>query len=522
MRSLKIFFVLNCFLAININFLYCQLWSEPENIYENIMLSPLELSVSSDIYSNFYFAFTQRVKNSSQKDTLYYFIQHGNSISDIFSFERSMHILDINLSVGNQEAFLMWGEGSDPNKGIISAYFTQISENGWKEPVLVQSFDTSQTKPTHINLAPLANSNFIVYWQIDNPSGIWFLYKENDSFGTPFLPFPEYSENLKTGAAGLSFYPNIVTKGNGKIYVSFSGVSSNNIYEGRLLYAENFFINKDWNNTIAIIDKSLTESYHFPQIAVTDEDIRYVIWSFDKNSDYWPDEIAYSYSYDGLNWSHPIMITHDIGDFTSDLYIQPDQSGRINIIWQHWTPNENGILRNKYYYATINRDSISYFGELPFMNYAHSPHSLNFIINNNNAHIFWVEFINKPTSKNYKGVVIKHVWRQLPTSVKKNMTKFHKNFHSFVMIKSFPNPFNYFTIIKYQLYRQSQYVKLSIFNTLGENVKVLIEKIQDRGTYSIIWKGNDSYGNSLPSGIYFLMVEINGKIAEIKKVIYLK
>jgi len=70
----------------------------------------------------------------------------------------------------------------------------------------------------------------------------------------------------------------------------------------------------------------------------------------------------------------------------------------------------------------------------------------------------------------------------------------------FVLFQNYPNPFNPSTSIKYGLSSQS-YVRLEIYNVLGEKIVTLIDAEQPANYYSIEWKAD------VPSGMYFYRLE---------------
>lgn len=87
--------------------------------------------------------------------------------------------------------------------------------------------------------------------------------------------------------------------------------------------------------------------------------------------------------------------------------------------------------------------------------------------------------------------------------------------------QNFPNPFNPNTRIPYSIYKKS-WVKLTIFNILGQRISTLIDKEQDVGYYQPefdIAKTNN--GVELPSGVYFYRLEIAG-VSITKKFLVLK
>lgn len=67
--------------------------------------------------------------------------------------------------------------------------------------------------------------------------------------------------------------------------------------------------------------------------------------------------------------------------------------------------------------------------------------------------------------------------------------------------QNYPNPFNPSTTIEYAL-PQKAYVKLEVFNLLGEKVGVLADGLQEAATYSVVF---DAVG--LPSGVYFYRMQ---------------
>jgi hypothetical protein len=85
----------------------------------------------------------------------------------------------------------------------------------------------------------------------------------------------------------------------------------------------------------------------------------------------------------------------------------------------------------------------------------------------------------------------------------------------FVLSQNFPNPFNPSTTIKFSL-PPSGYAALKIYNALGEEVAVLLNKELQTGTYEVEWNATD-----FPSGIYFYQLKTE-ELVESKKMVLLK
>jgi flagellar hook assembly protein FlgD len=66
----------------------------------------------------------------------------------------------------------------------------------------------------------------------------------------------------------------------------------------------------------------------------------------------------------------------------------------------------------------------------------------------------------------------------------------------FVLWQNYPNPFNSSTTIIYEL-PVANYVRLEVFNLMGEKVKTLIDGTQKAGQGSVFWDAS-----AVSSGIY--------------------
>ncbi len=82
--------------------------------------------------------------------------------------------------------------------------------------------------------------------------------------------------------------------------------------------------------------------------------------------------------------------------------------------------------------------------------------------------------------------------------------------------QNYPNPFNPTTQIDYQVPKKS-FVKLVLFNILGQEIRTLIQTQQSSGNYSILLDAED-----LSSGIYFYSLIVEGKLIDSKKLILMK
>jgi len=90
----------------------------------------------------------------------------------------------------------------------------------------------------------------------------------------------------------------------------------------------------------------------------------------------------------------------------------------------------------------------------------------------------------------------------------------------FALAQNYPNPFNMETMISYDLAKDAN-VSLVIYNTLGQEVRTLVNEAQVAGTYNIRWDGRDNLGRDVAAGVYFYRLNTGGH-EFIKKMVLLK
>jgi|GEM_PF-1136035 len=84
---------------------------------------------------------------------------------------------------------------------------------------------------------------------------------------------------------------------------------------------------------------------------------------------------------------------------------------------------------------------------------------------------------------------------------------------AFALYQNRPNPFGRTTTVRYALPVPSL-TELNIYDVSGRTVARLVQSEQKPGYYSVVWKGTDMRGRSVPAGTYFYVLKSNGKIAQ--------
>jgi len=90
----------------------------------------------------------------------------------------------------------------------------------------------------------------------------------------------------------------------------------------------------------------------------------------------------------------------------------------------------------------------------------------------------------------------------------------------FALFQNYPNPFNPSTLIRYQLPKEEM-VSISVFNSLGQEIKPLVKESKVAGNYSILWNGTNLSGQNVPAGIYICKM-IAGDFIGISKMLLIR
>lgn len=122
-------------------------------------------------------------------------------------------------------------------------------------------------------------------------------------------------------------------------------------------------------------------------------------------------------------------------------------------------------------------------------------------------------FDNTSSFHNYNYMIDKWMY-YIPTSIGQN-GKATETVANYNLSQNYPNPFNPTTIIEYNI-KDPGLVKLVIYDVLGREVKTLVNRNQQAGTYRINVNASD-----LPSGVYIYRLE-TGNFVQSRKMILIK
>lgn len=89
-----------------------------------------------------------------------------------------------------------------------------------------------------------------------------------------------------------------------------------------------------------------------------------------------------------------------------------------------------------------------------------------------------------------------------------------------VLGQNSPNPFNPSTTIRYSLPAATD-VRLTVYNVVGQQVRVLVAEGQQSGPHSVEWDGRDAVGQVVANGPYLYRLEAGGRTA-VQKMLFAK
>ena len=90
----------------------------------------------------------------------------------------------------------------------------------------------------------------------------------------------------------------------------------------------------------------------------------------------------------------------------------------------------------------------------------------------------------------------------------------------YCLYPNFPNPFNPFTTIEYDIPKITK-IRVRIFNVLGNHIRTLVNRRQAPGHYSLTWDGQDKQHHNVPSGIYICQLKA-GKFVTSRKMLLVR
>jgi hypothetical protein len=174
----------------------------------------------------------------------------------------------------------------------------------------------------------------------------------------------------------------------------------------------------------------------------------------------------------------------------------------------HTTNDGNGIIQINYH--TINNpDAINNYATVGIENYQQTDGVL----------YTYANLYPASATPLQNGLAVKFTTNppDTYTSANENMIPAAKT----KLFANYPNPFNPTTTISFEIPENGN-VSLKIYDVKGRHIKTIIEEPMTGGFHSMVWNGDDQYGQSVTSGIYFYKLTVNNNQSQIKKCVLIK
>ena len=92
--------------------------------------------------------------------------------------------------------------------------------------------------------------------------------------------------------------------------------------------------------------------------------------------------------------------------------------------------------------------------------------------------------------------------------------------HRYALYQNYPNPFNSQTKIGFDL-PESAWVRLSIYNILGQKIRTLVNEKKKIGHHIMFWDGKNGNNQVVGSGVYLFQFQANN-YSRTNKAVFLK
>jgi hypothetical protein len=98
-----------------------------------------------------------------------------------------------------------------------------------------------------------------------------------------------------------------------------------------------------------------------------------------------------------------------------------------------------------------------------------------------------------------KPVAMARTWSELPSAPQ--------------LQPNYPNPFNSTTLIPYYLTAPEQ-IRLTVYNLLGQQVRVLVDQVEGQGWHQAAWDGRDDQDRAVTTGVYVYQLRLGNAVQQ--------
>lgn len=253
---------------------------------------------------------------------------------------------------------------------------------------------------------------------------------------------------------------------------------------------------------------------NFPEIAAEIDTLRTiraqgeVFFSYGslKSSDFW-DELK-SWHYKSLANVPPMLWKDSIQpEIPVDLTARWMTPTTIELTWQPPTQASDGDVADYYnIYRSAGRSPID-IEDPQHLYVITSTNQTQFVdvnLDSTKNYYYWISALDDADNEGFATGI-----KKATAVYKAPIVEFPLDFD---LKANYPNPFNSQTTIKYSIPREMDkaMAMLTIYNMLGNRIRILVNGIQAVGQHTITWNGKDENGVEVASGMYLYRLECKG------------
>lgn len=386
------------------------------------------------------------------------------------------------IAVNGSIIHIIWHDTRDGNNEI---YYKRSLDAGvsWGSDFRLTNNSAMSLSPSIVSIGQLVH----IVWFDDRDGNFEIYYKRSTNAGI------DWGNDIRlTNDPATSLNSSIAAFGT-KIHIVWDDNRGNTPQE--LYYKRSTDEGLSWGADIPLTNNSPGASY-YPSVSVSGVNI-HVVWEDFRSGD----EIYYKRSSnEGLNWGTDIPLTNSSG-----LSSYPSIVASGSLVHATWWDDRDG--NREIYYKRSTNTGIIWEAETRLTNNSGISQNVCIAVSETTVHTVWQDHRDGNGEIYYKRnptgnlVGIRNIKSVAP-----------KEFNLF---QNYPNPFNPLTIIEFDIPRKG-FIKLTIFDVLGQEITKLVNQDMIPGNYKIDWDASN-----YPSGVYFYKLETSD-FNQTKKMILIK
>jgi hypothetical protein len=385
------------------------------------------------------------------------------------------------VSVSGSVVHVLW---EDERDGNFEIYYKRSTDGG-----ITWGGDTRLTNNSFISLSPsvsAAGSLINVVWFDYRDGSPEIYYKRSTDGGINW----EADFRLTVNSAA-SVFPSVSLSGS-LVHVVWAEERDGNL---EIYHKRSVDGGISWGGDTRLTNNP--DNSHYPSVSASGL-IMHVVWQDNRDGNY---EIYNKRSTDGgISWEADTRLTNNSAFSLSPSVVVSDSM--VHVVWYDELDGNQEI-----YYKRSTDGGISWEADIRLTVNMFGSQYPSVSVSGSIVYVLWSDNRDGNFEIYYKRDPSGNV-----TEIENIVSELPQDFR---LEQNYPNPFNPSTTIKFSIPEQS-FVKLEVFNTLGEKIATLVSEELKAGNYKYDWNAEN-----FSSGVYYYKLIAND-FSQTKKLILLK